>query len=63
MTCPNCKNEVYAVDTVDTEYLGNSYYDTVEGVCQTCGKIWRWIEVFTFDHVENIEEIEENDHL
>lgn len=63
MTCPNCKNEVEIVDTVDTECFGNFYYDIVEGVCHTCGKLWRWTEVFSFDHVENIEEIEENGHL
>lgn len=63
MRCPNCGCfDVHAVDTLDTDYYCASYYDVVEGTCPVCGKSWRWIEVFTFDHYEQIEEIKENDH-
>ena len=54
MKCPNCGNEIYAIDTLDSDCSGDSYFDYVEGTCPNCGKSWRWIEVFTFDHYENI---------
>ena len=63
MKCPNCGGIVRAVDTLDSEWGCDKYYDTVEGTCPDCGKSWRWVEVFTFDHYENIEGIEINDHL
>lgn len=63
MKCPNCGNEVYAVDTFDSEWYNGSYYDDVEGTCPNCGKSWRWTEVYTFERCEDIEEIKENDHL
>lgn len=64
MKCPNCGcSNLHAVDTFDTEYVKDSYYDIVEGTCPDCGKSWRWVEVFTFDHYENIEEVKINDHL
>lgn len=62
MKCPNCGNEIYAIDTLDNDCSGDSYFDFVEGTCRNCGKSWRQIEVFTFDHYEDIEEIKENDH-
>ena len=63
MTCPNCKNFVRAVDTYDTDWVENTYYDYVEGTCPNCGKNWRWTEVYTFDHIEDVEELNEDDHL
>ncbi len=63
MKCPNCGGIVRAVDTLDTEYYGNSYYDSVEGVCPDCGVTWQWVEVFTFDHVEDVRPINVDDHL
>jgi len=63
MKCPNCGNEIYAIDTCDSDCSGDSYFDCVEGTCSNCGKSWRWIEVFTFDHIEQVEEIKEDDHL
>jgi len=64
MKCPNCNcSNLRAVDTLDTEYYNGSYYDVVEGTCPDCGKSWRWVEVYTFDHYEDMEGIEINDHL
>lgn len=64
MKCPNCGcSDLRAVDTLDTEFFNDAYHDVVEGTCPDCGKSWQWVEVFTFDHYENIEEIETNDHL
>lgn len=63
MKCPNCGGIVRAVDILDSEWELGRYYDTVEGTCPDCGKSWRWVEIYTFDHCEQIEEIKENDHL
>ncbi len=63
MKCPNCGNMVFAVDTLDSEYFNDTYYDTVEGTCPDCGKSYRWTEVYTFERCEDIEEIKENDHF
>ena len=64
MRCPFCGClDLRAVDTLDTEYFNNSYHDVVEGTYPDCGISWRWVEVYTFDHYEYIEEIKTNDHL
>ena len=63
MKCPNCGGIVRAVDTLDTEYFNGSYYDAVEGTCPDCGKSWQWVEIFTFDHVEDVRPINVDDHL
>lgn len=63
MKCPICDGIVHAVDTLDTEYFNGSYYDIVEGTCPDCGKSWQWVEVFTFDHAEDIRPINVDDHL
>ena len=63
MKCPNCGSYVRAIDTLDSEYSNGQYYDNVEGTCSDCGKSWRWIEVFTFDHYEDVEGIEIDDHF
>ena len=61
--CPICGGNVSAIDTPITEYHNYKYYDTVEGMCRDCGKLWQWVEVFAFDHYEEMEEINPNDHL
>ena len=63
MKCPNCGDFVRAVDTLDSQWCYNRYYDSVEGACPTCGKMWRWTEVYTFAHVIDVQEINPNDHL
>lgn len=63
MKCPNCGGVVHAVDTLDSEWDNGKYYDTVEGTCPDCGKSWRWIEVYSFERVMNIEPIDSDDHL
>lgn len=65
MKCPNCGETIHVVDLLESDFCDNHCLDSVEGTCSNCGKSWRWIEVFilTFDHCEDIEEIEINDHL
>ena len=54
MKCPICGSFVRAVDTLDSEWFNDSYYDTVEGTCPDCNKSFRWIEVYKFERCENI---------
>lgn len=63
MKCPNCGNLVEAVDTLETEYFNGKYYDYVAGTCPECCKAYEWVEVFNYDHDEDIHEIDPNDHL
>ena len=64
MKCPNCGCfNLHAFEVLETDYDHGAYRDTVEGTCPDCGKSWRWVEVFTFDHCEDIEEIKNDDHL
>lgn len=63
MNCPNCDAYMYAVDTLDSEFVSNCYYDSVVGYCPKCGKTYQWVEVFKFDRVEDVEEIDPDDHL
>lgn len=63
MKCLICGATIHAVDTLDSEWELGRYYDTVEGTCPDCGNSWQWIEVYTFDHVEDIKPINLDDHL
>ena len=63
MKCPNCGKFIEATETIDNEYFNGKYYDTVEGTCLNCGKMYSWIEVFNYSHDEDIQEINPNDHL
>lgn len=64
MKCPNCScSDLYAINTLDTEYYHGAYYDMVEGTCPHCGKSWQWVEVYTFDHYEDMEGIEIDGHF
>ena len=61
--CSNCGNTVHGIDVLDTEYHDGTYYDYVEGTCSNCGNSWLWVEVYTFDHVEDIKPINLDNHL
>lgn len=63
MKCPNCGGMIYSIDTLDSEWDGNSYFDIVEGTCSECYKVWRWEEVYTLTNIQNVREIDPNDHL
>lgn len=64
MKCPNCDySNLRVIGNLGPVYINSSYHNIVEGTCSNCGRFWGWTEVFTFDHYENIEEIETDDHL
>lgn len=58
MNCPNCDTYISITDVVeDSGWDGTSHYDIVKGSCSKCGKTYQWVEVFTFDHIEDVQEI------
>lgn len=64
MICPNCGNEVYFEDMVDTEYYDTENINVGYGTCDKCHKIWSWCEVFTYSKDIEIQELllPNNDH-
>lgn len=58
MDCPNCDTYIYDAEIKDTEWIGMSCYGHMCGRCSVCGKAYTWVEVFTFSHIENIEEVQ-----
>ena len=63
MICPNCGREFYSHETLDTEWFHNKYYDYMIGDCPNCGKRYRWTEVYKFDRVEDVEEVNKVDEI
>ena len=63
MKCPICGETVRVINIIGTEYYNGSYYDIVEGTCSDCGMGWQWVEVYTFDHIEDVIPINVDDHL
>jgi len=59
MICPICGEEVFPMETINTEVSDNFYYEYLEGRCLGCYKKWRWTEAFKFDHIQEVEEIED----
>lgn len=57
MNCPNCGTYIYTTELLDSEFESNCYYDFVEGRCPKCGKIYDWTEVYTFNRIEDVEEV------
>ena len=56
--CPYCDVMLEFDDSLDSEYDGGKYFDTVIGHCPVCEKSFRWREVYLYDRVEEIEEME-----
>lgn len=63
MKCPNCGCFVSAQAIEDSDWMTDIYFDFVEGTCPKCGKSYAWKEIYKYDHDEDIQEIDPNDHL
>ena len=61
MKCPNCERELDNIDTIDTEWECGAYYDFCVGECPYCNKKYTWVEVFTLDRIQEIEEVKDED--
>ena len=55
--CPNCGHELIGDDTYDYSVDISAFSEYVVGHCENCNKEYRWVNIFTFSHVEDIEEV------
>lgn len=60
--CPHCDVMLEFDDSLDSEYDGGKYIDTIIGHCPVCEKSFRWKEVYLYDRVEEVEEMEHENH-
>lgn len=44
--CCNCGADLINYECVETEYFGDTYYDTVTADCPQCNKIYTWTDVY-----------------
>ena len=51
------------VQVVDNEEIGDEYRDYFTGICDKCGKLYEWADVYKYTHTTPLYEINENDHL
>lgn len=54
--CKVCGTTMQNFEGFDSEYTGETHYESVRAYCPKCKKYYRWIEVFTFSHCEEFEE-------
>lgn len=59
MTCPICGSSFLSMGSLKFWWRDGAYYDEVIGTCPDCGKSFSWIEVYTLDHCESVELVEE----
>lgn len=57
--CPHCKVELINTDSINSEYAGDSYFDSMIGECPECKKVFRWTEQYKFFGISEFEEDEE----
>ena len=61
--CPYCGIKLDYDDTIDSDFYTGAYQDLVEGHCPKCQKTFKWLEIYQFNRVEEIQEVrkEENE--
>lgn len=57
--CPRCNCELSNIDTVNSEYTGDSYFDYMLGDCPKCSTVYRWTEQYKFYGISDFEVEEE----
>ena len=55
--CPNCGHVLIEDDSYDISIDPSECREYAVGHCEHCEKEYQWINIFTFSHVENIEEV------
>lgn len=58
MNCPNCNTYIGKAECVDSELDINCYSNYMHGRCSNCGRIYSWIDVYVFSHIEHIREVQ-----
>lgn len=57
-TCPHCDCDLEIDECFDTEFDSGKIISHWEGHCTECGKSFKWKEVYLFDRVEELVEVE-----
>lgn len=55
--CPNCGNELIENEGYEIFIDISECQEYVTGYCENCRKKYRWVNIFSFSRVENIEEV------
>lgn len=54
--CPLCKEDIRRTETFDSYIDAETTEFLCIGVCPTCGKEYKWLEVYEFSHIKDLEE-------
>lgn len=57
-TCPYCNRALFIDDCIDNRYNAKEITSHWIGRCLKCGKNFRWKEVYLFDRIEDLVEVE-----
>lgn len=55
--CPNCGNELTKYEGYEIVIGISEHQEYAVGYCENCRKEYRWVNIFSLSHVENIEEV------
>ena len=55
--CPHCNVELDYVEETYRHNDGDNYYESWEGCCPKCDTYFSWDEIYTFDRINNFEEL------
>ena len=55
--CCNCGADLINYEYVDTEWYGDTYYDTVTTDCPQCNKTYMWTDVYRLHESIDFKEI------
>lgn len=54
--CKVCGSPMYDFECYDSEYYLGEHREYISAYCPHCNKIYKWIEIFKFDRVEEFKE-------
>lgn len=56
--CPHCDCDLEIDDCPDIDFDSGKIISCLVGHCTECGKDFRWEEIYLFDRVEELREVE-----